>query len=80
MNGLVTGYHGTNVVAAEAIVRDGFRPSRRVYDWLGDGIYFWQDAPTRAWEWAVARYGPDEAAVIRVAVDLAIIRSIERLR
>lgn len=26
--------------------------SRNDYDWLGDGVYFWQDAPRRAYLWA----------------------------
>jgi hypothetical protein len=26
--------------------------SRNRYDWLGDGLYFWQDAPEHAWRWA----------------------------
>ena len=59
----VHGYHGTSMQAAAAILRTGFRPSRRPYDWLGDGVYFWQDAPERAWEWATSRWG-SEAAVL----------------
>ena len=29
------------------------RPSRNKYDWLGEGIYFWENSPTRAMEYAV---------------------------
>ena len=28
------------------------RPSRNAYDWLGDGVYFWEHSPRRALEWA----------------------------
>jgi len=48
----VIGYHGTTNDAAKKIIDEGFQHSRETYDWLGDGIYFWQDAPRRAWEWA----------------------------
>ena len=46
------GYHGTTLEAAEKIVTDGFRPSSNPWEWLGHGIYFWQDAPNRARDWA----------------------------
>jgi hypothetical protein len=49
---LVHGYHGTSVENAESIFSNGFRVSRNDYDWLGRGIYFWQDAPERALSWA----------------------------
>jgi hypothetical protein len=48
----VYGYHDTNVERASAIVEAGFKPSNNEYDWLGRGIYLWQDAPKRAWQWA----------------------------
>jgi hypothetical protein len=63
------GYHGTSNAAAQVVLRDGFRVSRNVYDWLGDGVYFFQDAPNRAREWAAQRYGSDGV----------VIRSIIRL-
>lgn len=65
----VTGYHGTSREAALVVLRDGFRVSRNAYDWLGDGVYFFQDAPNRAREWAAQRYG-DEGVVIRSVIRL----------
>ena len=65
----VYGYHGTTIRRAGAALRNGFRSSRNDYDWLGDGVYFFQDAPRRAWEWATARYGAN-AAVIRSVIRL----------
>src|SRR5438132_13919141 len=59
----IRGYHGTSTEGAASILREGFRVSRNPYDWLGDGVYFWQDAPRRAWEWAAERYG-ERAAVV----------------
>lgn len=46
------GYHGTTLEAAKKIITDGFRPSSNPWEWLGHGIYFWQDAPNRARDWA----------------------------
>jgi hypothetical protein len=69
----IEGFHGTTLVAAESIVRNGFKHSEKDYDWLGDGVYFWQDGPYRAREWAlkwaVRHYG-GEAAVVGAKVNL----------
>ncbi len=46
------GYHGTTLEAAQKIVTGGFLPSNNPWEWLGHGIYFWQDAPNRARDWA----------------------------
>jgi hypothetical protein len=59
----VSGYHGTNARAAALILQQGFTISRNDYDWLGDGIYFFQDSPARAWEWARQRHGREAAVV-----------------
>jgi hypothetical protein len=64
------GYHGTSVERAERILVSGFQASRNDYDWLGDGVYFFQDAPLRAWEWATERFAGD-AAVVGAEIDLA---------
>jgi hypothetical protein len=40
------------------------------YDWLGDGVYFFQEAPSRAWEWACSRHG-DQAAVVGARIVLS---------
>lgn len=66
---IVQGYHGTSQRAAEEILRDGFHISRNRYDWLGDGVYFFQDGRTRANRWA-QRSRPDDWAVLRAEVDL----------
>jgi hypothetical protein len=63
------GYHGTSRTVAQIVLRDGFRFSRNAYDWLGDGVYFFQDAPNRAREWAAQRYGSD-GVVIRSVIRL----------
>jgi hypothetical protein len=66
----VIGYHGTDTFRAEEIVRTGtFVPSENGYDWLGHGVYFWEYAPGRAWQWAAAKYD-DRAAVVRATISL----------
>ena len=53
---LVIGHHGCDRTLAEAVVtrRATLHPSRNDYDWLGNGIYFWENNPHRAREWAVS--------------------------
>lgn len=63
------GFHGTSAEAARRILSAGFELSRNEYDWLGDGAYFFQDAPARALEWARQRFG-DGAAVVGAVIDL----------
>jgi hypothetical protein len=60
----VNGYHGTSHRRAENILAAGFRPSTNGYDWLGTGVYFWQDAPNHALHWAQQNH-PTEPAVIK---------------
>jgi hypothetical protein len=58
----VTGYHGTRKDVAQQILDSGFKRSENNWEWLGHGVYFWQDGPTRAREWArtwLARQGYD---------------------
>ena len=50
-------------------MRDGFRLSQNSYDWLGDGVYFFQDALHRAWQWANSSH-PDEPAVVGAKLEL----------
>jgi hypothetical protein len=74
----VRGFHGTIPASAESIIENGFKLSRNEYDWLGDGVYFFQDAPQRALEWAAKHHGSAEAvgALIRLdgCLDLLDIR------
>lgn len=60
---IVEGFHGTTTNAVTDIMTDGFEMSRNKYDWLGDGIYFWEENKYRAWDWAKSRYGPNAAVI-----------------
>lgn len=65
---IVVGYHGCHRDFAQGLVRgrislEEWQASRNDYDWLGEGIYFWEHAPGRAWQWARERHGADGAVV-----------------
>jgi hypothetical protein len=70
----VVGYHGCKrsfaerLVAGQLTARD-WLASEREFEWLGNGIYFWEHAPGRAWQWA-AEHHPGEEAVVAVEVRL----------
>jgi hypothetical protein len=51
---LVYGFHGIDKEIALQILNQEqeFKRSDNQYDWLGDGIYFWENNPTRAWQYA----------------------------
>ena len=52
---LVFGFHGCDGdVAEEIISKEGItlRPSENKYDWLGHGVYFWENNPKRAEDYA----------------------------
>ena len=65
----VLGFHGTSSEGARQILTSGFHLSRNEWDWLGDGVYFFQDAPHRAFEWARERY-ENNAAVVGAEIRL----------
>lgn len=53
---LVIGYHGCDRRLLERVVAgtEDLKPSQNAWDWLGHGIYFWEDSPARALRWAEA--------------------------
>ncbi len=51
IGGRVVGYHGTTATCARNILRDGFEPSTHAWDWLGKGIYFFEENRDRAVAW-----------------------------
>jgi hypothetical protein len=51
--------------------------STNAYDWLGEGIYFWEHGPQRAYEWAIeqARLGGAKVrnpSVLAARIDLGV--------
>ena len=53
-SGLVLGFHGCDEsVAMKVLTGEEFlKKSVNSYDWLGHGIYFWENSPSRAMEFA----------------------------
>lgn len=51
---LVLGYHGCDFATAQRVVtgEDKLVPSNNNYDWLGSGLYFWEDSQARALRWS----------------------------
>ena len=68
---LVIGFHGCNKETFCKVINNGEHliASCNSYDWLGNGIYFWEQNYERAYEWAENRYKSD-AAVVGAVIDL----------
>jgi len=53
----VLGFHGCDKETAEMLLsteKCNFKCSLNDYDWLGHGVYFWEDSPDRALDFAKA--------------------------
>lgn len=70
-NRLVNGYHGCDRQVRERILAGGaFLPASNPWDWLGDGAYFWEYGPDRAYRWAADHPGIDDPAVLGAVIQL----------
>ena len=73
---LIVGYHGCDRETFERVLLEpgeSLDPSDNDYDWLGEGIYFWEYAPRRALEFARKkreRGKLDEPAVLGAYIHL----------
>lgn len=77
---LVLGFHGCEKKVAEKVVsgNEKLKPSENAFDWLGHGIYFWENNPLRAQEYALnlqkyprkTRNPITEPAVVGAIIDL----------
>lgn len=57
--GWVLGFHGTDSATAHKILSSEIahlKPSNNGWDWLGEGIYFWENDPVRARSFARERF------------------------
>jgi len=72
----VLGFHGCERRLADRVVarREHLKPSENEYDWLGHGIYFWENNPARALTWAKAH--AERAAKISKAFEPAVVGAI----
>ena len=50
---IVSAYHGCDAETAKSLLAGApFKPSANDFDWLGHGIYFWEEGPDRALRFA----------------------------
>lgn len=68
---LVFGFHGCDREIFERVVFHGepMKESQNEYDWLGHGIYFWEQNYQRALEWAQKSPKIKNPAVIGAVID-----------
>jgi hypothetical protein len=68
---LVLAYHGCSLETAQKLLGGSpFQPSTRDYDWLGEGIYFWENDIVRAYQWATeSRLNFDHPSVVGAAIE-----------
>src|SRR5258707_15192626 len=52
--GLLIGFHGCELQTRDALLKnpDTIKKSEKPYDWLGHGMYFWENNADRALQWA----------------------------
>lgn len=72
---LVLGFHGCDKSIATNLISNSsnIAKSEKPYDWLGHGMYFWENNLERAWEWARDKEKDGkikEAAVIGAVINL----------
>ena len=75
--GLILAFHGCDASTAAEVISQGqhLRASENAYDWLGSGVYFWENNPERAFEWARAaqkRGRIQSPAVVGAVLDLGL--------
>lgn len=74
----VLGFHGTEKQTVEALIAEPtkhLKHSAGRYEWLGHGIYFWENDPLRAYEWATtgnAKSKIKEPDAVGAIVDLKL--------
>ena len=61
----IIGYHGCDKDVAEDVLsgKIPLKVSKNQHDWLGSGIYFWENNPRRAYQWAKEHVGKTTANV-----------------
>ena len=75
----VLGFHGTDAATAQRILnttQEHLSPSNNAFDWLGDGIYFWENDPVRALQYVQENFERKKKsatpAVIGAVIDLGL--------
>ncbi len=65
---IIVGYHGCSQDFSDSILLGktpigDWQKSQNVYDWLGEGVYFWEHSPQRALRWACDHFSGNGAVV-----------------
>lgn len=70
---LTIGFHGCDISVFNEVIKENnkLKPSENNYDWLGHGIYFWQNNLQRAYEFA--EFQKSRGKIKKVAVIGAIL-------
>jgi len=68
---LVLGFHACRRSVGESLIANtsDFKPSRNRFDWLGHGMYFWENSHDRAKRFAADR-GIEDACVVGATLHL----------
>lgn len=69
---IVFAFHGCDKSIADEVFNNQVRlkNSTNTHDWLGHGVYFWQDDPARALDWAKNDVKASEPAVVGAVLHL----------
>lgn len=69
---IVLGFHGCSRETYEKVLyeHEELSSSTNDYDWLGNGIYFWENSYSRAVEWAQTHKSNKEPSVVGAVIDL----------
>ncbi|ODB35757.1 hypothetical protein BB427_16740 [Pseudoalteromonas sp. BMB] len=70
--GVVVGFHGCDQKIFDEVIKNGssIAKSENDYDWLGHGIYFWENDYERALDWAKNKDSIDNPTVIGAFIKL----------
>lgn len=68
---IIYGFHGCHKKVYEEVLtgKAELNESHNAYDWLGHGVYFWENSVERAWHWAKQIHGED-GRVLGAILDL----------
>lgn len=67
---IVLGFHGCDQAIVDEVINGAqLKNSTNNYDWLGNGMYFWENNSERALQWAIDR-NKREPAVLGAIIDL----------
>lgn len=69
---LILGFHGCSKETYEKVLynHEELSSSTNDYDWLGNGIYFWENSYARALEWAQTHKADKNPSVVGAVLDL----------